>query len=274
MQQILIETGSITDIPVLTAAPAGGKHLPLILWVTGYGGRKEDALPFAQRCASRGFFFLSFDALYHGERYHPQLDHSADPEMGGVYPPDTGLDTGITFFRVISHCLKDACTLLSHYAADRRIDATRCGVSGMSMGGYAACLIFSRLPQFNAAVPMVGIPCFHRRWSDLLDECSFSNPEWAGKLAGVGSITAEHTRFIESIDPLPGLRQAAPRALFLMNNDFDCDQPKHYSIETYRELLPYYAGNPMNLRLGIYPAGHTVTGQMEQDALDWFAAHL
>ena len=39
-------------------------------------------------------------------------------------------------------------------------------------------------------------------------------------------------------------------------------------------MLPYYAADPDRLRLAIYPAGHTVTPQMERDAADWFSRHL
>jgi hypothetical protein len=59
-----------------------------------------------------------------------------------------------------------------------------------------------------------------------------------------------------------------------MNCDFDTDQPKSYSIRAYRDLVPHYAADPGKLRLAIYPAGHTVTSQMEQDVADWFARHL
>ena len=86
--------------------------------------------------------------------------------------------------------------------------------------------------------------------------------------------TAEHTAFIRQIDPVEKLKTAAPRALHIMNCDFDSDQPKHYSIECYRDLLPTYAGHADKLRLSIYPAGHTVTPDMERDAVAWFGEHL
>lgn len=59
-----------------------------------------------------------------------------------------------------------------------------------------------------------------------------------------------------------------------MNCDFDSDQPKHYAIEFYRQLQPAYARHPEQLRLAIYPAGHTVTPAMEEDAVAWIASIL
>ena len=79
---------------------------------------------------------------------------------------------------------------------------------------------------------------------------------------------------IAAMDPAERLLDAAPRALLIMNCDFDSDQPKHYAIEFYRRLLGAYALAPEQLRLAIYPAGHTVTPDMERDAVDWIVGHL
>ena len=109
------------------------------------------------------------------------------------------------------------------------------------MGGYASFLVFANLPQVQAAVPMIGVPSFTRRWLDLLDECAFSNPEWATALDRVTEQTRQRTAFVQEIDPIEKLKDAAPRALLIMNCDFDSDQPKAYAIDCYRELRTRYA---------------------------------
>ncbi|NBD36608.1 MAG: hypothetical protein GVY30_11505, partial [Chloroflexi bacterium] len=196
-----LETLTIQGIPTLTISPEGAKACPVIFFVSGYGGTKESALSLGYRLAQRGFVVISFDAWLHGERYHPRLDHAADPEHGGIYPPEVGLDTGFAFFEVIQRCLADVKTLLAYYADDPRLDLERCGVTGLSMGGYASFLIFANLPQMQAAVPMIGIPSFARRWKDLLDESAYSNPAWAAAIAEHAEETRRRTAFIEQIDP-------------------------------------------------------------------------
>ncbi len=274
MTKVVIETETIHDIPVLTMSHSEAHQCPAIFFISGYGSNKEAGLSLGYRLARRGLFFISFDAWLHGERYDRRLDHAADPELGGIYPPATGLDTGVLFCRVIHHCLQDVQFLLNHYAADRRVNTRRAGVTGLSMGGCASFLILANLPAIQAAVPMIGIPSFKRRWLDLVEECSFSNPDWAAALERVQEQTRQHTTFIQQIDPYEKLKSAAPRALLIMNCDFDTDQPKHYSIRCYKELQPYYADNPDKLKLNIYPAGHGVTPQMETDAVDWLCRHL
>ena len=83
----------------------------------------------------------------------------------------------------------------------------------------------------------------------------------------------EHTALIAgSTRPIACNR--LPRALLMMNCDFDADQPKLYAVSFYRELRAHYAANQAKLQLNIYPAGHTVTPEMERDAVGWFRRQL
>ena len=270
----MLENETIAGIPVLLMRPDGTQRCPLVFYVPGYGQGKESGLGLGYKLAQAGCAFVTFDPLWHGERYDRRLWDAADPALGGLYPPNSGLDVWRTFCTVIGHCTEDVRTLLARFAGDERLDVQNCAVTGPSMGGYASFLIFADLPQMRAAVPMIGIPTFLRRWTDLLDECAFSNPDWAAALAQLQEQTAQQTAAIAAIDPTEKLLSAAPRALLIMNCDFDSDQPKHYAIEFYRELLPAYAACPERLGLRIYPAGHTVTPQMEADAVAWIANHL
>lgn len=272
--RIILETSTIKHIPVLTLAPDDSRRIPAVFFIPGFGGTKEAGVSIGYRLARAGFFFVSFDPWLHGERADPRLHQAANPERGGIYPAETGLDTGVLFYRVVHRCLQDIQTLIAAYAGDPRLDVERCGVTGPSMGGYASFLAFAELPKMLAAVPMIGIPSFTRRWLDVLDECAYSNPAWAEALHQVAAQTAAHTAFIAGIDPYEKLKTAAPRALSIMACDFDTDQPKSYSIGCYRDLLPSYQGWPDRLKLSIYPAAHNVTAQMEQDAVTWFRRRL
>lgn len=274
MTRLALATATVADIPVLTICPQEADHAPVVFYVPGYGGGKETGLSLGYRLAARGCCCVAFDPLWHGERCDPRLFDAADPALGGVYPPETGLDIFCTFYQVIAHCLDDVRTLLAHYAGDPRMNVARCAVTGPSMGGYASFLIFANLPQMQAAAPVIAIPTFARRWQDLLDECAFSNPAWAAALSQVQEQTGQRTAFAERMDPAAKLLQAAPRALLIQCGDYDTDQPKHYAIEFLRELQPAYAQAPDKLRLTIYPEKHYVSPAMERDAVEWLCTHL
>ncbi len=271
---ILLDTATVHSIPVLTLMPDDAEHRPVIFFVHGFGDSKEAGVRLGYQLAQHGFCFISFDAWLHGERFDTWLEQAALPERGGIYPPDSGLDTFLLFYRVIDRCRADVQTLIAHFADDPRLEMSRCGVTGQSLGGYASYSIFATVPQIQVAVPMIGVPSFTRRWLDLLDECAFSNPVWAATLNRVAGHTQKNTSFVATIDPIEQLKIAAPRALLMMNNDFDSDQPKHYAVDCYRQLQASYAPYPGKLKLNIYPAGHSVTPPMERDAADWFTTHL
>jgi hypothetical protein len=273
MARIVIETSITAGIPYLTILPESDKRMPVVFYIPGYGLPKESSLSLGYKLAQAGLCCVAIDPLWHGERYDRRVHDAADAALGGIYPPDAGLDIGITFYTVIGQSLPDVRTVLEHLAGDPRLDVQRCAVTGPSMGGYASFLIFANVPQMLAAVPMIGIPTFARRWQDILDESAFSNAEWADALSRVAD-TAQQLAKIAAMDPAEKLLAAAPRALLIMNCDFDSDQPKHYAIEFYRELRKTYAASPEKLRLAIYPAGHAVTPEMERDAVTWIVGHL
>ena len=268
--KLSLQTTILQEIPVLTIAPEGAEGCPVLFYVPGYGGKKESGLSLGYQLAQQGFFVVSFDPLWHGERYDERLFHAAAP----LYPPETGLDIGVTFFQVIAHCLDDVQTLRAHFAPDPRADMNRCGITGFSMGAYASYRVFANVPEMLAAAPLMGIPHFSQRWQDILDECAFSNPAWAIALQQVTAQTAQHTAFIEQIDPYPKLLAAAPRALLMVGGDFDTDQPKLYALNAYRELRGVYAAAPDHLKLSIHPNAHTVTPEIEQEVVAWFTTHL
>jgi pimeloyl-ACP methyl ester carboxylesterase len=267
---VRIEMRTIEAIPAMMCIPVRSERSPVAFFIPGYWRTKTDGLSLGFQLGQQGVACVSFDPMYHGDRYDPRVE----PAKEGVYLPEMGLDTFLQFLRVIRQSALDVGTLLNHLANDTRFDVHRAGVCGVSMGSYASFLAFAEIPTLLAAVPMMGIPTFARRWLDLLDECAWSNPEWAAVIERAAPQVREHTAYVQSIDPAEALQKIAPRALLAMNGDFDSDQPKHYTLEWLRSVRHTYADYPDRLRWNVYPVGHTVTPQMEQDAVGWFVRHL
>lgn len=271
---VRIEDRVIEDIPTLLVLPERTDPAPLVFYCPGYGAEKEHGLALAYRLAQRGLACLCFDPLYHGARYDARLHRAGDADFGAIYPAESGLDTFLLFYQVIRQSVADVALLLERLAADERLDTARTGITGMSMGAYVSFLAFADMPALGAAVPMMGVPTFARRWTDLLHECAWSNPDWAAALDRVAGKTAQRTAWVDSLDPGARLLHAAPRALLVMSGDFDSDQPKHYVLDWLGAMRAAYSQTPDRLRWNVYPAGHTVTPQMGADAVDWFARHL
>ncbi len=269
-----LESSTVAGIPLLACIPQRAHPCPLVFAVPGFGGTRTSLLSLAFRLAQRGLTCVSFDPLYHGARRDERLDHAADPTFGGIYPPESGMDTYRVFLQVIRQCSLDIKTLLPILSADARLDGTLVGVTGFSMGAYATYLALAENPSLRAGVAMMGLPAFSRRWQDLLDECALSNPAWDAAMRQVAAQTAETSAWIRSFDPADRLAKSSLPALLAMNGDMDFDQPKYYVLDWLRSVRPAYAACPENLRWNVYPVAHTLTVQMEQDAVDWFASHL
>ncbi len=274
MTELTIETLHAGEIPTLLALPAGAHACPLVVFVPGYGATKEVGLSLAYRLGRRGMACISFDPLHHGERYDPHLDRAFEPELGGIFPREAGLDIYLNFLRCIRQSSADIATILDYFATDERLDVTRAGVTGHSQGGYVSFLALADIPVLKATVAMMGLPTFRQRWQDVLDESAWSNPEWGAAIAKVSEEAMERAAFVREIDPAGRLPALAPRPLLIMSGDFDTDQPKFYVLHWLRSLRPAYAAHPEMLRWNIYPVAHVMTDQMLDDAVAWFEQWL
>jgi uncharacterized protein len=274
MTDLRVETLRVGEIPALLAIPAGAQRCPVVFAVPGYGLGKETCLNLAYRLAGRGIACIGFDPIHHGERYDRRLLHAYEPELGGIFPQDAGLDIYLNFLRCIRQSSLDIATLIEYYAGDPRLDMSRAGVTGHSQGGYASFLALADIPALKAAVPMMGLPTFMQRWQDVIDESAWSNPEWGEAIAEVAAEIEARRKWIPEVDPATRLPAIPPRPLLIMSGDFDTDQPKFYVLHWLRSLRPTYAEHPEMLKWNVYPVAHVMTDQMLDDAVTWFEKWL
>lgn len=273
MSKLIVETTRVGDVPVLTVAQEGLTAQPIVFAMHGFGSRKEHLLDLGTRLARRGLFVVAFDAAHHGERADGKLEIFDDPSAC-AYPVTSGLDRYVFMHELVASAGRDVAALLDHYRQDQRVDANRCGVTGLSMGAFAAYSLAATQGWVRAVAPIIGMPAFAERWEDSLLE-AWTYVEWREQLERSRPAIAAHTAFIRSIDPFDKLKEFAPRPLFMLCGDQDTDQPKVYSVRLLRALLPAYAGQPDRLQLKIYDGvRHELTEQMMEDVAEWFALQL
>jgi dienelactone hydrolase len=271
--RLITETLPIGGVPVLTVRPASARRCPIVFLLHGFGGRKEDLLDLAWQLAGRGLFAVSFDAVHHGARADGMLKSFDDPQCC-TYPLESGLDRYVFMHQVVVETGRDLARLLDSFAADERVDAARCGVTGVSMGGFAAYYLAVTEPRIAAAAPVVGMPAFAERWDDVTLEAS-TYDQWRQQMAAAQPATERHAAFMRSIDPFPHMAAFFPRPLFMLCGDLDTHQPKSYTLRLYRALLPVYADHPDRLKLKIYDGiGHELAREMMDNIADWLADRL
>lgn len=269
----ICETDTVSDIPLLMVTPDDARRCPLVFILHGFGGSKEDGLELAWRLANRGLAAVAFDAPHHGQRADGTLETFDDPQQCN-YPVESGLDRYVFMHRIVVETARDLATLLDHLASDERIDSARCGVTGISMGAFAAFYTAANEPRITAVAPIIGMPAFAARWEDVVLEAS-TYEQWGTQLEIARPAIERDSEFMRSIDPSSKLLDFFPRPLFMLCGDQDTHQPKFYSLPLYRALLPVYAGQPERLSMKIYDGvGHEVTPAMMADLREWFAHYL
>ena len=274
MTKFIVETSHMGEIPTLTIRDEAVTNPPLVFYLHGFTDRKEAVLPYGYELASRGVCAVAFDAWMHGERPDPRLEAALSSQGATIYPPGTGLDTYLLMHRIIVQTGRDLETLIAHFKTTGGVNTDRIGLTGFSMGGFAAFYAAVRIPEIQAVVPIAGIPAFEKRWRDAVLE-SASYPEWAEKIEAVQAESEHWAGFMAKNDPFERFEAFYPKPVFIIHGDLDTDCHKSHSVELYRELIPIYLKHPERLRLGIYDGiGNQLTYEMILDAADWFDEFL
>ena len=274
VKRILVEESLLAEIPIVTVAKESSEKQPIVFFVHGFMADKSQGLALGYQLAKLGFYFVSFDAYMHGDRFDSKLEQLCSGQGDYVYPFETGLDIFFLMHEIIVQIAGDIETLITHFDGSSKADTGRIGLTGFSMGGFSTFYVAANNPDIGVAVPIAGIPGFAARWSDVVLEAS-SYDQWAREMGQVQAQTEKRTAYIEAIDPFEKMTSFRPKPLMMISGDKDIDSPKKYSVDLYRKLKPLYAVCSDRLRLNIHDeAGHQLTSRMIEDTCRWFCLHM
>lgn len=275
MADISIGEGTLAGIPLLHIRAVHSEPEAVVIFLHGCGADKRQGLSLAYELAQAGIECYCPDAPMHGARSDPGLRALlASQAQSTVYPKHSGLDIFIKMHEVIAAMNVELAELIPALVDPTRDDAPAIGVTGFSMGAFAAYCAAATYPQIAAAVPIAGIPAFEARWDDVVLEAS-TYPGWAEAMRRAGEIERIHADFIRKLDPSNDLSRFAPKPLLIIHGDRDLDSPKKYSVDLLRSLRPSYADYPDNLRMNIHDeASHELNRSMIRETADWFRSHL
>lgn len=260
-------------IPALVAYSklAHSRPLPVVLCMPGSPNVKEDLLQpmdLLPRWADRGFFVVSIDRPYHGER------------EGGL---NQALQTkGIV--KVWGEYVYDLMRTLDYIETRPEADAERIGMLGLSMGGMEALLLGALDDRVDAVVSIAG----HLAWEEI-----FAAGAWKTIFRGMGlrhrlvrlgadarEARAAFRREFPDLDIVDAAKVApllASKPLLLVVGEEDPYIPTSAARQTYRAAAVPYAAKGAAERLELWVvagAGHSFTRAMQQRALDWFVHWL
>lgn len=250
--KVLYTSVNNVRVPALLMLPKTGQPpYPCIVFLHGYGGRKEDALPLARVAAPKGFAVFSIDAVYHGERrapgkqlYSPDLEES----RRGFIQTVLDLRRGVDFLETV-----------------KEVDATRIGYAGGSMGGILGAIFIGVEPRVKAAVIVVGggnmtlmiRESQHPAVPAIRERIEREKLDWK-----------ELERLFEPVEPLNFIWRFSPKPIQFHCGRFDTIVP----AEAQKQLAEQ-AGEPKEVYW--YDSGHDVPLQLVVPrALDFLERHL
>lgn len=246
------------------------RPFPVLLLMPGSPNRKEDLLQprnLLSRWAQAGFFVLTIDRPYHGER--PGDPTAAIREKG--------------LPRVLGEYVFDLQRALDYAAARPEADGGSIGMMGLSMGGLEALLLASVDERVDCVVSVSG----QLSWTEV-----FGSEVWQRLFSGLPLTErlirdrASAERVSQAFhDWMPELSvldapfvaaSLAPRPLLLMTGELDRHITPAAARRTYQAAAPAYdGGSPGRLELWIEPGvGHGFSRRMEGRALAWFQRWL
>jgi dienelactone hydrolase len=249
-------------VPAYAYYQKGNRAMPVVIFLHGLGGSKEQDGQRLRDLAGKGFFVLALDAYLHGERKVP-----------GIFPPgkslgDLGEDYSIWVHQSsVAHTARDVSRIIDALSARADVDRSRIGVVGISMGGSTCIVLAWREPRISVVVSLIGAVDF---WYDVT-----KTPPGPEQDAKRKTLSPRVRQLVASLNPRDRKAAIATKALFLANGARD----KGIDIQSIRtfvkELRPSYADCPDRLALLEEPeAGHAVTDRMWREGSQWLLRHL
>lgn len=256
------------EIPALVCYPeaARTRPVPAVLCMPGTPNRKEDLiqpLDLLWRLADEGFFVVSIDRPYHGQR-------PGDPDLA-IRQKGLG--------RVWGEYVYDLTRALDYAQSRSEVDGTRLGMVGLSMGGMEVLLLGALDDRLDVAVSVAGQvswePVFETgAWRLLFGGLDITRQLVSAGASDRAALTAfrEHMPELAVLDASRVAPLLAPRPLLLMTGDRDPYVGPAAARHTHRAALPAYRAREAGDRLALWVeagAGHGFTHAMEERVVAW-----
>jgi uncharacterized protein len=239
----LVKT-SVTDIPVLYAAPPGARRL--VIWQAGFTGSTETERAKVEELAGRGYVALSFDPYQHGDR--------------SIEPPDERGKRVFSNFRkymwaILGRTTKDAERVID-WAVPTLGVVPEVAMGGVSMGGDVSVAAAGVDPRIVAVAAMI------------------ATPDWLrpGSNTAPGEPDRDSQALYDELNPMTHLRhyRHTPAILF-ENGAADDHVPPDGARRFAAALAPFYEAKSERLSVHEHAGvGHAFTDAMWQGALAWF----
>lgn len=274
LEKFRFENGLGMTVPGYLFLPSNtsGKKAPAILYCHWHGGQydvgKEEMLqtnatpvPAGPTLARLGYVVLGIDACCFGERNGGGPGGPAEKGSAGeMTAAKFQLWAGRTLWGVI---VRDDLMALDYLCSRPEVDATRIGVTGISMGSTRSWWITALDDRPRAAV---NVACM-TRYQDLIQAQNL-------KAHGIYYFVPG---MLQHFDSEAVIALAAPRPMLFMTGDQDTGSPVSGIKIIEEKVKPIYElhGAPGHFENIIYPGvGHVYLPEMWERTMKWMDQHV
>jgi len=248
-----LEERMLGEIPVLVGFPAHSESAPLLILSHGFTRSREDWRERIPQLADRGFFVAALDNRGHGNRGGP--DFLARASRRGKWDL-------LEIRRMILETAEDIRMVIDGLLEGGRIDGSRIGLAGVSMGAFASLKAAVLDVRIRAVVSNIGSPYWDDVFSGSLEE---SDPARRDVLR----------TFAENNQPASFPNRFFPRAVLFQTGGTDPHLDSSRVGEFCQVLGDAYAAAPEKLGWMEFPdAGHDFLPEMWDNTLQWFDRFL
>ena len=230
--------GKPTRVFAYYGKPEGEGPFPAVLLIHGGGGKAF--ADWAELWAKRGYVALAPDLAGHGPdgRLEDGGPNQGDHDKFRDFTIDDGDYKNMWTWQVIAALLRGHALL----AAQKEVDADRIAATGISWGGYLACILAGVDTKLKAVVPVYGC--------GFLDE----SPIWQGGGRSGRMSPEQQERWLSLFDPSRHLVRATCPMLFVNGTNDFAFSPDSWNKST---LLPEgWVSRSLTINL---PHGHIFT---------------
>ncbi len=227
---------SVNDeqVPGLLSLPKMQGEVPCVIFLHGYGGRKEDVLEAAEMIAKEGYAIMAIDAEYHGERRE---------EGKELYSPNISDSV-----RGIVQTVIDLRRAIDYVETRPEIDKDKIGYAGGSMGGILGAIFIGVEPRVKAAALIVA----GGNMSLMIRESQHPTmPAIREFLQREGLSHEELQSLLDPVDPVNFISRFSPRPVVFHLGKHDTIVPAEAGRQLYEK-----AGQPKEIYW--YDTGHDV----------------
>lgn len=244
-------TAEAGDIALRWVSPErDGTTPPLVIWLPGFSGDKEQMQPYLEDLAGSGFLALSFDPHQHGSRRIESVDALRTRVRGNIRR---------WFWPILAQTARDVSKVIDWSRANLAI-APVCGVGGISMGGDIAIAAAGLDRRIGAVSAGIATPDWMRPGASE-PQGEADGPAWAAYRA---------------CNPLthPERYRHTPALAFECGAE-DRQVPADGAARFVEMLADRYRHQPDRLRVCLHPGtAHRYETAMWRHAQTWFRRHL